>query len=97
MKKNRKNSVRAASAARTGVSRRRFLGSVVAGVGASSLLQSQFGIASSVPETPTPPTPQNVRIVTGKPVLTASDFQYAGLFTLPAPTAGVRFGYPRAP
>ena len=56
---NRKNSVRAKSAARTGVSRRRFLGSVVAGVGASSLLQSKFGIASSVLEAPIPQTPQN--------------------------------------
>jgi hypothetical protein len=93
MKKNRRNSLRAKSATRTGVSRRRFLGSVAAGVGASSLLQSRFGIASSVPEVPIPPTPENFRIVTGKQVLTASDFQYAGLFTLPAPTAGVRFGY----
>jgi hypothetical protein len=101
MKKTRKHSVQAKSATRTAVSRRHFLGSVAAGVGASSLLQSKFGIVSSVLKAQSRPTPQrrpdlslqDPGIVTGKQVLTASDFQYAGLFTLPAPTAGVRFGY----
>ena len=93
---NRKSSVRAKSATRTAVSRRRFLGAVAAGVGASSLLQSRIGLVSPVLQAqiqPIRPTAQNSGIPTGKQVLTASDFQYAGLFTLPGPTAGVRFGY----
>lgn len=65
------------------VSRRSFLGSVAAGV----------GIVSSVLEAESAAPRQNVRIVAGKQVLTAGDFQYAGLFTLPAGTGGTRFGF----
>ena len=89
-------SVRAKSTTGGAVSRRRFLRSVAAGVGASSLLQSKLGIVSSVLEAQVvrrPQNPQNPRLLTAKSVLTASDFQYAGLFKLPAPTAGLRFGY----
>lgn len=95
MKKDRKSPPRARNASRTAVSRRRFLGSVAAGVGASSLLQSQFGIVSSVLEAQSPARPQNVRIVTGtQNLLAPSDFRYLGSVGLPLGDGQIiRFGF----
>ena len=71
---------------RAKMSRRGFLGSVAAGVGAASLLESSGSAQSPAP-------PQNVRIASGRAALTASDLSYLGLFIMPDDPGGARFGF----
>jgi hypothetical protein len=86
----KKNDTRVTSGQSAGVSRRGFLGSVAAGVAASSCLSFDRTLAPAMLEANAPAAGQTGAV---KTVLSAEDFQYAGLFTLPNPSDGVRFGF----
>jgi hypothetical protein len=83
MKKSEQNRVKSAPR-----SRRAFLGSLIAGIGASRVLPTLYASGGSPePQAPAPPT--NVRLVSGSApvsgaVLTQSDLMYLGSFKVPS-------------